>query len=182
MPSSGPDRFASLDLCRWFDNVGCTGADDLGAGAFNSWGNSLPARAMPAAGRPFPVAGVPFVLGRGPGGDNLRCRGQRLPVQPGLYDWIWVLGAAERRSEDPVYLHYEGGGLDPEWLRLSDFWPDTPARFGEVEAVRAGELHYPRHVQPNMRPGLWVQRLPVPRLQKLEALTLPENPAMHLFA
>ncbi len=152
-------------------------------GSFNIWGNTFPAEALPAAGV-FTVAGVPFLFPSKDDGacNNVVCAGQLVTIEPGRYDWLFVLGAAERRSEDVVHLHFEGGGSDPEWLRLSDFWPETAPRFGEVEAVRCPSMHYPRHVQRTMRPVIWQQRVPVTRRATLVGVRLPDNPAIHLFA
>ncbi|WP_218005032.1 hypothetical protein [Actinomadura macra] len=172
-----------VDLAPFFDNVGITPAGDLSSGAFNIWGNTFPAEELPERS-PTTLGGVPFRFpDRGPGGaDNLRCGGGLIPLPEGRYDWLYLLAAAERRTEDPVHLHYADGTVDPEWLRVSDFWPETQAWFGEREAIRCRSLHYPRHVQRPMGPALWRERIPVPREMPLAALRLPDNPAVHVFA
>ncbi|MEU9107568.1 hypothetical protein AB0D54_25135 [Streptomyces xanthophaeus] len=172
-----------LDLTALADNVGATGPDGLSAGAFNIWGNTYPADELPPAG-PVEVHGIPFRFPATGGGapDNVRCSGQLIEVPEGHYDWIHVLAAAERRTEDPVRLHFTDGSVDPEWLRISDFWPETASRFGERAAFSGTRLHYPRHVQHAMGPTIWRQRVPVTREQRLRAVRLPDNPAIHLFA
>jgi len=177
------DDFVFVDLDHELNNTAITHAHNLSVGRFNIWKNSYPAEELPAGGATVSVAGVPF---RFPprvdgGNDNVVCDGQLLTLPPGRYDWIYVLGAAERRTEDHVYLHFTDGAVDPEWLRISDFWP-APPHFGEVEAFRCRQLHYPRHVQENVPPGMWRQRLAVTREAELARLRLPDNPAIHLFA
>ena len=81
-----------------------------------------------------------------------------------------------------MLLYYEDGSIDPEWLRVSDFWPETPGRFGERESLRCVSLHYPRHVQAPMGPVIWRERVPVPREVPLAAIRFPDNPAIHVFA
>ncbi|GAB3887324.1 hypothetical protein GCM10029964_053120 [Kibdelosporangium lantanae] len=174
-----------LDLGRHLDNTGTTRADDLGGGAFNVWSNTFPAEHLPAtrADGSIDVDGLPFrwnANGNGP--DNLRCAGQRLDVPAGRYDWIHLLAAAERRSEDPVHLHFADGTIDPEWLRVPDFWPQTPPHFGFTSGISCPVMHYPRHVQHNMGPAIWRVRVPVPREADLVGVHLPDNPAVHVFA
>lgn len=181
----GLDRFVVLELSAYWNNDGISYAHNRADGWFNVWGNTFPAEALPASGSVVHVAGVPFRFPPKEDGqrNNVCCCKQVLQVPPALYDWIYVLAASERRAEDLVYLQYTSGGGDYEWVRISDFWPETPARFGEVEAFRAPSLHYPRHTQTNMRPVIWCQRIPVTRQQEhLAQIHLPDNIAIHLFA
>jgi hypothetical protein len=173
-----------VDLSEHFDNDGISSSERPDDGAFNIWSNTFPSEELPESGSVVNVGGIPFRFPdkRDGARNNLRCARQLLPVPPGRYDWIYLLGAAERRSEDWLYLHYADGAVDPEWLRVSDFWPETPAHFGEPAAFRCTSLHYPHHVQRAMGPTIWRQRVPVPRERDLAAIRLPDNPAIHLFA
>jgi len=173
-----------LELRGHFDNRGITPTHDLGGGAFNVWSNTFPAEQLPPDGSSVEVGGVLFEFpARAAGGaDNLRCAGQLIEVPPGRYDWLYLLAAAERRTEDQLYLHYADGAVDPEWLRVSDFWPQTPDRFGAVPAFRCATMHYPRHVQRGVDPVIWRHRVPVPRHADLAGFRLPDNPAAHIFA
>ena len=173
-----------LDLREHFDNRGLTSAADPGAGAFNVWSNTFPAEQLPADGSIVTVGGVLFEFpARGvTGADNVRCAGQLIALPPGRYDWLYLLAAAERRTEDLLFLHYADGAVDQEWLRVSDFWPQTPDRFGAVQAFRCSTMHYPRHVQHGVDPVIWRHRVPVPRHAELTMLRLPDNPAAHIFA
>jgi len=177
-------RCRLVDLSEYFDNDGISSAERPHDGAFNIWSNTLPSEELPESGTIVNVDGIPFRFPDKADGacNNLRCGRQLVPVPPGRYDWIYLLGAAERRSEDWLYLHYADGSVDPEWLRVSDFWPETPAYFGEPAAFRCTALHYQRHVQHRMRPTIWRQRVPVPRECELATIRLPDNPAIHLFA
>jgi hypothetical protein len=173
-----------VDLADHFDNRGLSTVASKGEGGFNVWANTFPAEQLPAPDSEVVVGCVRFRFpAKGSGGvDNLRCTGQLVAVPRGRYDWIHLLAAAERRTEDVVYLHFADGSADPEWLRVSDFWPQTPGRFGEWEAFRCTVLHYPRHVQRGMGPVVWRHRVPVPREADLTAVRLPDNPAIHIFA
>ncbi|MCD9196197.1 hypothetical protein [Streptomyces albireticuli] len=172
-----------VNLAEHADNTGITRADTLSAGAFNIWGNTFPADELPAGG-PVVVDGVPFLFPEAAPGrpDNIRCAGQLIEVPTGRYDWIQLLTAAERRTEDQVLLHYADGSVDPEWLRVPDFWPETGSRVGGSPAFTCTRMHYPRHVERKMGPVIWRHRVPVPRESDLGALRLPDNPAVHVFA
>lgn len=175
--------FVPLELDAELNNRAITDADHLDAGGFNVWRNTFPAEELPPGGGVVTVAGVPFRFppSTDRGFDNVLCCGQLLTLPPARYDWIYVLGAAERRTEDSVYLHYASGAVDPEWLRLSDFWPGAP-HFGEVRAFDCRHMHYPRHVQGDVPPNIWRQRVAVPREEEAVRLRLPDNIAIHLFA
>ncbi|GAB2794050.1 hypothetical protein [Amycolatopsis magusensis] len=172
-----------VDLSAYFNNTGATAKSDLARGRLNVWQNSFPAEELPDAGI-FVATSVPFEFPAiGPGRhDNIRCAGQRVELPAGRWDWIYLLACSERRSEDVLQLHYTDGTVDAEWLRVSDFWPASPPHFGEVEAIRCEQMHFPRHIQPRVGPRIWQQRVPVPRQHDLAALRLPDNIAIHVFA
>lgn len=178
------DRFVLLDLEPLYNWDSISYASNLPDGTFNVWKNAFPAEELPASGSVVEVAGVPFQFPPKEDGrmNNVRCAGERLEVPPERYDWIYVLAASERRAEDVVYLHFASGAIDMEWFRISDFWPGAPARFGEVEAFRTRNIHFPRHVQPRIEPVIWMQRIPVTRQEALAWIRLPDNIAIHVFA
>lgn len=167
----------------FLDSVGVEPENRSGRGAFNIWGNAFPAGELPC-GTLTEADGVPFRFPPADGvrPDHLRCRGQRIALPAARADWIHVLGAAERRTEDTLLLEYADGTVRRQWLRLSDFWPQTGPRFGERLAFRTGAMLYPRHAQHTMSPSIWHQRVPVAVADGLRTLVLPHNPAMHLFA
>ncbi|GII85571.1 hypothetical protein Ssi03_35610 [Sphaerisporangium siamense] len=172
-----------VDLAAHWNNRGISAADDRGSGGFNVWRNSFPAEYLPPRGARVEVAGVPFRFG-GPSaaGDNVRCAGQYVELPEGRYDWIHLLTAAERRTEDTVALHFSGGEVDFESLRVSDFWAQAHAAFGEEKAYETPVMHYPHHTQPRVEALMWSQRVPVTRRAPLTGLRLPRNIAVHVFA
>jgi hypothetical protein len=176
------ERDLAVPLDEHLNNVGATSSRNTGTGAFNVWGNSFAAEHLPPAG-PVAVDGVRFDFPAAGTGkpDNVCCEGQLVSVLPGAYDWLYVLAAAERRAEDDVALHFEDGAVDFQTLRVSDFWA-AEAAFGERLAAESPVMHYPRHVQPNVPARLWAQRVPVTRRATLEAIRLPRNVAIHVFA
>ena len=185
MPSAQPeDRFVLLDLKPLFNWDSISYASNLQDGTFNVWKNSFPAEELPDSHSLVEIDGVPFRFPPKEDGqmNNIRCAGERLDLALGRYDWIYVLAAGERRAEDTVYLHFTSGAIEMEWFRISDFWPGASARFGEVEAFRTRNIHFPRHVQPRIEPVIWMQRIPVTRQEALAWMRLPNNIAIHLFA
>ncbi|MEV6032864.1 hypothetical protein AB0L65_17030 [Nonomuraea sp. NPDC052116] len=177
-----PDDYSALDLGPYRNNIGITPAWSTKAGRLNVWGNSLPAEELPG-GEAIVVNDVPFQFpGTLPGEpDNVRCTGQFVPVPPGRYDWLYLLAAAERRTEDVMAFHFEDGAVDFEPLRVSDFW-HAPAVFGEDEAFATSVMHYPHHVQERVSGKIFCQRVPVTRRAVLLAVRFPDNVAVHVFA
>ena len=173
-----------VNLAQALRQPGITTADNLSAGEFNIWYNSFPADELPAPGSEVVLGGIrfKFPMPNSLHKDNFRCARQLVSLPRGRYDWIYLLAASERRSEDPAYLHYADGSVDPEWLRVSDFWAETPAQFGETESLQCTKLHYPRHIQHRMGPVIWRTRISVPRESELVGLRLPDNSAIHIFA
>lgn len=171
-----------VTLARHMNNVGISFPDCTSAGEFNVWGNSFSGDFLPQGGE-VTVHGVPFDFPRGQCGnpDNVRCTGQYIDVEPGRYDWIYFLAAAERRAEDEVALHFSDGQVDFEALRVSDFW-NAPAAFGEHRAFASPVMHYPHHVQSGLAAVLWQQRVPVTRRGILTGVRLPRNISIHIFA
>lgn len=181
-PSEG--RFVLLDLEPIYNWDSISYASNLPDGEFNVWKNAFPAEELPASDSVVEIDGIPFRFPSKEDGrmNNVRCDGERLEVPPGRYDWVYVLAGSERRAEDTVYLHFTSGAIEPEWFRISDLWPGGPARFGEIEAFRTKNIHFPRHIQPGIEPVIWMQRIPVTRQEALAWIRLPSNIAIHVFA
>jgi hypothetical protein len=181
-PLCGP--FWLVDLSMHVNCVGIEPANRPGTGGFNIWGNTYPAEQLPPPGTIVGTADVPFLFGADrPGSpDNVRCRGQRVALPTTCADWLYILGAAERRTEDVAVVHYQDGSRRRQWLRLSDFWPETPSWFSEPVAFRTASMLYPKHEQQSMFPAIWCQRMPLAIPGGLAGITLPDNPAMHIFA
>lgn len=171
-----------IDISAHRNNLASTTVDDLAAGQLNIWRNSLPQDELPQ-GDLLEMAGIPFSLPRFDGqvADNVRCSSQYVSCAPGAYDWLYLLVTSERRSEDHIAFHFIDGSVDFESLRVSDFWHSEPA-FGDKRAFGTEHMHYPFHVQPNLRGEVWFQRVPVSRMVPLAGLALPDNAAIHVFA
>jgi hypothetical protein len=174
--------YVPMPIGGHFNNRAISEAAETDSGRFNVWGNSFPAGHLPKPSSRIEVAGVPFDFpAPTAAGDNIRCAGQVITPPPGRYDWLHLLTAAERRSEDTIALHFTHGDVDFEALRVSDFWA-APARFGEQLAYVTGDMHYPHHVQSGLSALMWCQRVPVTRGQPLTGIRLPRNIAIHVFA
>lgn len=175
-------EFRMVDLDDLLNNRATTSTSDLDSGRLNAWGNSFPADELPKPGALIEVAGIPFTWARAtPEGDNVRCEAQLIEIPPGQYDWIYLLAASERRSEDTIWAHYDDGHADPLRVGVSDFLDGTPA-FGEVSAFRTSRMHYPHHVQERLPTTMWLTRVGMPRRGTAVSLRLPRSVAIHVFA
>ena len=182
-------KFSVIDISAHCNNCGISTASRLEAGQFNVWGNSFPAEHLPSAGEALQVANIPFTLaGSGAASypnrasDNIRCAGQYIPLPVGKYDWIHVLAASERRTEDTVALHFADSSVDFEVLRISDFWAEAQPAFGDRKAFETPVMHYPHHIQQRVEALMWSQRVAVSRRSPLRGMRLPRNAAIHIFA
>ncbi|MFF5228376.1 hypothetical protein [Dactylosporangium sp. NPDC000521] len=180
--STACPEFCLIGIDDLLNNRATTSVEDLGLGRLNAWGNSFPAGELPAPRTVIEVAGIPFVWPDAhAGGDNVRAEGQVIEVPPGRYDWIYLLAASERRSEDILWVHYDDGYADPLRVGVSDFLDGTPA-FGEEPAFKTERMHYPHHVQQRLPTTMWLSRIGMPRHGVATALRLPRLVALHVFA
>ncbi|WP_433496673.1 hypothetical protein ACQP1K_16895 [Sphaerimonospora sp. CA-214678] len=179
--TSSPE-FLLVGIDDLLNNRAITGVADLGRGRLNAWGNSFPAEELPAPGTLAEVAGIPFLWANAHAeGDNVRCEGQIIDIPPARYDWIYLLAASERRSEDTLWAYYEDGYADPLRVGVSDFLDGTPV-FGELPGFRTTRMHYPHHVQHGLPTTMWLSRVGMPRHGRALALRLPRSVALHVFA
>ncbi|WP_327674369.1 hypothetical protein [Kitasatospora sp. NBC_00458] len=169
-----------LELEPFLNNQAATTPENLADGRLNVWRNSLPAQPAPLE---LLVDDVPLRSARldGHGPDNVLCAGQRIEVPERRWDWLYVIGCGERRVRDVVTWHFSDGTVDRDHFALSDLW-EGRSGFGEELALRTDVIHYPHHVQERIGITLWCQRLPITTRKPLGALSLPRNPAVHLFA
>ncbi|MFD5141791.1 hypothetical protein [Streptomyces sp. NPDC058401] len=169
-----------LPLEPFLNNQAATTPDNLADGRLNVWRNSIPARPEPLE---TVVDGVPLRSARldGTAPDNVLCTGQRIEVPQRRWDWLYVIGCGERRVRDVITWHFADGSVDRDHLALSDLW-EGRSDHGEELALRTDVIHYPHHVQERIGITLWSQRVPITARKPLSALSLPENPAVHLFA
>ncbi|MFJ4713453.1 hypothetical protein [Streptomyces sp. NPDC088785] len=169
-----------LALEPYLNNQAATTPGNLADGRLNVWRNSMPARPEPLE---LLVDGVPLRTAPldGGGPDNVLCAGQRIEVPARRWDWLYLIGCGERRVRDVITWHFADGHVDRDGFALSDLW-EGRSDYGEELALRTDTIHYPFHVQERIGITLWCQRVPITSRHPLGALTLPENPAVHLFA
>ena len=183
-----------LHLEPLFDNDAIADARDRADGNFDCPdhaadipGSTFPAENLPATGSKFSFSGVWFLFPSKERGDlnNLACAGQRLQVPPGRYKALHVVGTSENGSfKGAVQLAYKEGPAEAE-LALTD-WCQA-AQFGERAAFQAPcrytySSNVRRVVREEVGTHLWLQRLALDPSRTLEAVILPYNRRMHLFA
>lgn len=177
------DRYCLVDLDRFANNNGITELGNLADGGFNVWGNSYPSDELPAGDTIVKFADVPFHF---PSKErqrfnNVVCVGQSITFAEGTYVSMSVLGAAERRTADTLTFVTTTGTEVPVPLCLSDWWHGARTHFSNRLALRCTRVHYPRHVQRNILPSMWVHRAVFPII-RTHTIVLPDNPALHIFA
>jgi len=187
-PFVPPASLVTLDLTKVFNNDGISSEANPKDGNLDlpklKSGSSYPADQLPEGGRHFqpPVPkGIAFRFPPKADGklNNVACDGQRLEVPPGVYTRLWLLAAAEfGNQEGAARLVYDKGD-EPVTLRLTD-WCSEPA-FGELEAIRCANRHTWDGQREEKTCRIWAVALAL-RDQPLQALVLPRNRHIHLFA
>jgi len=150
-------------------------------------GSVFPAEYLPATGSKFSFNGVHFLFPSKEPGDfnNVSCNGQRIEVPPGRYKALHIVGTSENGSfRDTLSLAYAEGPAEAE-LALRD-WCQKPGP-GERAAFEAPcrytwSSQRRRMVREAIRPHLWLTRLPLDPKKTLEAIALPYQRRMHIFA
>ena len=163
-----------VDLTPWLDNTGATSDSTRALGDFDGWGRSFPFEEITSQVLRDP--------GRLPGcADNVSCTGQVIRLlEPVAVTACHVLGASEGGSFiSPMGVR---GPIDestvdlvfPDWMSVGSSSP--PPWF------RATHAHEHELDQPAVRPALWMSSHEWPGTLLVDALVLPANPSMHVFA
>jgi len=150
-------------------------------------GSVFPAENLPATGSKFSFDGTHFLFPSKEKGDfnNVSCNGQRLEVPPGRYKALHVVGTSENGSfRDTLALTYKEGPADAE-LALKDWCQkpeagdraafEAPCRYTWSSEKRA-------MVREEIQPRIWLRRIALDPKKTLEAVALPYNRRMHVFA
>ena len=200
MPGGRPVR---VDLSSHFNNAGIAPDGRPAGGGLDGMGTAFRGESLPAPGAAIVSRGTPFVLAGGDRGcnDNIACEGQEIPLPPGAWAALHVLGMCDWRAfEEPLRLKAPGGaGLETR-LGLSDApryqglrygesvalscpltAPDTLVPLASLLGIPPPEADYEMR-ETRIEAGIWHQVIDWPGPRPLSALVLPDNPSMHLFA
>jgi len=170
--------FKPLDISVFFNASAVSGEEGL-----DGWGNAYPADKLPSGEK---VAfegelpkGLVFTLPDYQQAEKnvLTADGQTIKVPADTYTAIFLLAAATNGTQQSrMKLIYDGSEAS-RMLRISDWC--GKATFGEIEAGA-----YPRVSGENEEAEckLYVQALILDPDKKLEAITLPVNKNIHIFA
>ena len=114
--------------------------------------------------------------------DNISCSSQIIPVPPGEYKGILILGSSEWGNyTEHMKLNHAGGYEVTIRINLSDWAARNPLFDekvmwkGKVYDKNEGRLYYDLY-------SIFAILRPFPGTEKLESITLPECTNMHIFA
>ena len=183
-----PDALVALDLGKLLNNDGISPEANKTDGNFDlpklKSGSSYPADQLPKGGslfRPAVLGGILFRFPPAADGrpNNVACDGQRLGVPKGVYATLWLLAAAEFGNQEGAARLVYDKGEEPAALRVSDWCGE--AAFGEAEAIRCTARHTWDGKREDKACRIWAVAIPL-RDQPLQAIVLPKNPHIHVFA
>ena len=197
------DRHALLDLSPCYNNGGIAPDGRPAAGGLDGMGTAFRAESLPAPGATIVSEGTPFLLAARNRGakDNIACEAQEIPLPPGAWKALHVLGMCDWRAfEEPLRLKAAGGTCVERRLGLSDAPRYQGLRYGESVALScplttpdtsiplASLIGIPppgagyEMRETRIEAGIWHQLIDLQGLGPLSGLVLPDNPSMHLFA
>lgn len=160
-----------------FNSVGCAFPGVDTPEGLDGFGRAYPAEELDALGLPVPT-------GWGYGAaDNVVCDGQRVDLA-GTFEAVELrmLGAGAGGSlADQVLVERGDTGRFSLEIGLSDFLAIRP-RYGETLAAECSVLRERGHDIHGPRPRLWLAVARFGEPFQATTLTLPVNPAMHVFA
>ena len=181
-------RLAVLDLGPYFNNDGVSTDDDRTDGDFTGAGVTYPAEDLPPSNALVQYDGVSFRFPDKRDGldNNVSLEGQTLPIEPGLYSELHVLGAAEDSLEDVIRFATEDHVLREAPFALSAWHRGWGLQYGESLSIACSGYHHSTgHVctaHLGVCYGIWMQTVQIPAGSRLVSIQLPDNPGMHLFA
>jgi len=187
-PALRPDLLVTLDLSKAFNNDGISSQANIADGNLDlpklKSGDSYPADQLPKPGdfAPKTLKAVRFRFPDHADGkpNNLACNGQRLDMPKGTYEKLWLLAAAEFGNQEGTGRLVYDKGEEPFALRVTDWCEARPA-FGEIEAVRCTHRHTWDGQREEKACRIWAVAVPL-REQPLQAIVLPKQPRIHIFA
>ena len=176
-------EYLPLDLSHYFNLKAAALAEDPQKERIDGH-HAIRAEEMPGPGR-VTLLDVPFLFPptREERPDCMVPEGQEIPVPPGTFDALYVVGTAVLGSAAcRITLAFAGGGQEgerlEELLRFTDWC--RRARFGELEAVRANYRYNPAGLAAPAN-SLWLQVVPLPPGKRLAAVTLGPCPNLRIF-
>jgi beta-glucosidase len=173
-------------LAGAYDNVGITDDSDHAPGDFDGDGNSYSAQALAAAGitpgAPVTAGGVTFTWpGVAPGTpDNVVTAGQAIELT-GTADTLGFLGdAANGTQSGSGTIYYTDGTTQPFTLEFPDWITATPVNGDVLVATTA---YFNRTTAGKARtPSLFAATVALQAGKTVQAITLPSNGNLHVFA
>lgn len=196
-------RHAPLELSSHLNNAGIAPAGRPATGGLDGMGTAFRAESLPSPGATLLSQGIPFVPpGRSHGSnDNIACEAQEIPLPPGHWNALHVLGMCDWRAfEEPLRLKALDGTCVETRLGLSDAPRYQGLRYGESVALSCPLITPDTSVplasligssppgagyetrETRVEAGIWHQVIRLPGPGPLSGLVLPDNPSMHLFA
>ena len=191
-----------LDLSSHFNNAGIAPDGRPPEGGLDGMGTAFRAQSLPPPDGPILSQGTPFLFtGHRESKDNIACEAQEIPLPPGPWPALHVLGMCDWRAfEEPLRLKAPDGTCVETRLGLSDAPRYQGLQYGESVALScpltAPDTSIPlssligtsppgagyEMKETRIEAGIWHQVIHLHGHRPLSGLVLPDNPSMHLFA
>jgi hypothetical protein len=173
--------FHCLDLSELYNNCGVTSFEEKEQGMLNGAGASFPAELVPL-GYAFEFEGIPFIMTKHNGLDNIEVEGQRLVFSPMYVSRIHILGLSnDSHMSEEIQLEYDGEIVSSKLMRLSSYSSANPY-FGNKCLLRSPYVHFHNQRTENYQPAIWYDSIEIDPSTAVNAILLADNPCIHIFS
>ncbi|MFD7857857.1 endo-alpha-N-acetylgalactosaminidase family protein [Streptomyces microflavus] len=173
------------DLESAFDNVGTTDADTADKGDFDGKGTSFDRGELTVAGltpgATKTVDGMDFTWPKAAPGeaDNMVARGQT--VKTGAKGVLGVLGAGAEGASGKLTVTYTDGSTSTAHLGLPSWNTEGKGRYGAWEVAATNKANAAGGPVDGTH-RMYYNSVPLEAGKTVRSLTLPDAPALHVFA
>ena len=195
-PPSGPKTelkdlgggFLAADLSELVNNDAISSEADRSDADLDEWKQSFPAEDLPEAGKFEPKdVKAPFLFPTKEAGkrNNIACSGQKIPLELKAKELLLLVTATNANQEAKLTIEYADGQAQAD-LKVTDWCQQ--AAFGEKagvvcpDRIAVGVGGDKTLGKEKKECRMWVISVPLAADRELKAITLPENPRIHIFA
>ncbi|GAB4157912.1 MAG: hypothetical protein Fur0021_27300 [Candidatus Promineifilaceae bacterium] len=176
--------YACVNLSHLFNGFAASSDLNRESGCFSYISHcSYPAEELPPANEMVILGGIPFLFPNTTGGqkDNIEAEEQVLWLPDISAHIAVVLGACDTTKYQETIFIQAGGEQQIYTLGLSS-WIDAFPDYGNRLAWQGTHLHATTKDLPSIKPALWMASLSLNSTAPIEAVFLPYNPSLHIFA
>ncbi len=177
------EQYYPLPLADYYNNNGFSYDLEQQIGNFTTFGSSYPGDEIPDQ-KDLIIEDIPFLFPEAKSTfNNIELENQRLSVPEHHYTAMFILGAADNGSYDEnVEYHLNDTLVHQMPLALTN-WTDQMPKYNEKVVYRCSGIYTQKgSLLTSKQTTIWLQTIQFEHPIHINAIVLPDNPCMHLFA